>query len=113
MWHYNLFSLYIFPLQIFRKEPFFYGYDNHEQLVKIAKVVLTFSIQLNDVALLLFYQRFAFLSFCPMSYLEQGAVAAFPGFYLFSFLTCMPRKFMLLSSPGVLVWNSKDMDIFT
>lgn len=25
-------------LQIFRKEPFFYGHDNHDQLVKIAKV---------------------------------------------------------------------------
>lgn len=24
--------------QIFRKEPFFYGHDNHDQLVKIAKV---------------------------------------------------------------------------
>ncbi|XP_031103808.1 casein kinase II subunit alpha-2-like isoform X1 [Ipomoea triloba] len=28
-------------LQIFRKEPFFYGYDNHDQLVKIAKVLGT------------------------------------------------------------------------
>jgi casein kinase II subunit alpha len=27
-------------LQIFRKEPFFYGHDNHDQLVKIAKVLL-------------------------------------------------------------------------
>ena len=28
-----------FPvLQIFRKEPFFYGHDNYDQLVKIAKV---------------------------------------------------------------------------
>lgn len=26
-------------LQIFRKEPFFYGHDNHDQLVKIAKVM--------------------------------------------------------------------------
>lgn len=25
-------------MQIFRKEPFFYGHDNHDQLVKIAKV---------------------------------------------------------------------------
>lgn len=24
--------------QIFRKEPFFYGHDNYDQLVKIAKV---------------------------------------------------------------------------
>ncbi|KAJ0025834.1 hypothetical protein Pint_08668 [Pistacia integerrima] len=29
------------PLQIFRKEPFFYGHDNHDQLVKIAKVLGT------------------------------------------------------------------------
>ncbi|CAI0430406.1 unnamed protein product [Linum tenue] len=28
-------------LQIFRKEPFFYGHDNHDQLVKIAKVLGT------------------------------------------------------------------------
>jgi predicted double-glycine peptidase len=27
-----------FPFQIFRKEPFFYGQDNYDQLVKIAKV---------------------------------------------------------------------------
>ena len=27
-----------FNLQIFRKEPFFYGHDNQDQLVKIAKV---------------------------------------------------------------------------
>lgn len=26
-------------VQIFRKEPFFYGHDNHDQLVKIAKVI--------------------------------------------------------------------------
>lgn len=25
-------------VQIFRKEPFFYGHDNYDQLVKIAKV---------------------------------------------------------------------------
>lgn len=31
-----------FLLQIFRKEPFFYGHDNHDQLVKIAKVILVF-----------------------------------------------------------------------
>jgi len=31
-----VFSLYF--MQIFRKEPFFYGHDNHDQLVKIAKV---------------------------------------------------------------------------
>ena len=28
-------------LQIFRKEPFFYGHDNYDQLVKIAKVLGT------------------------------------------------------------------------
>ena len=33
----NLVTLF-FWLQIFRKEPFFYGHDNHDQLVKIAKV---------------------------------------------------------------------------
>ena len=33
-----------FWLQIFRKEPFFYGHDNYDQLVKIAKVkTLTFA----------------------------------------------------------------------
>ena len=29
------------PLQIFRKEPFFHGHDNYDQLVKIAKVLGT------------------------------------------------------------------------
>lgn len=29
-------------IQIFRKEPFFYGHDNSDQLVKIAKVGLVF-----------------------------------------------------------------------
>ena len=28
----------VFVVQIFRKEPFFYGHDNYDQLVKIAKV---------------------------------------------------------------------------
>jgi casein kinase II subunit alpha len=28
-------------LQIFRKEPFFHGHDNYDQLVKIAKVLGT------------------------------------------------------------------------
>lgn len=32
-------------VQIFRKEPFFYGHDNHDQLVKIAKVCGMVSIQ--------------------------------------------------------------------
>lgn len=27
-------------IQIFRKEPFFYGHDNYDQLVKIAKVCM-------------------------------------------------------------------------
>ncbi|KAI8542044.1 hypothetical protein RHMOL_Rhmol08G0108500 [Rhododendron molle] len=31
----------IYPWLIFRKEPFFYGHDNHDQLVKIAKVLGT------------------------------------------------------------------------
>ena len=30
-------------VQIFRKEPFFYGHDNYDQLVKIAKVRLWLS----------------------------------------------------------------------
>lgn len=30
-----------FPPQIFRKEPFFHGHDNYDQLVKIAKVLGT------------------------------------------------------------------------
>jgi hypothetical protein len=29
------------PFQIFRKEPFFHGHDNADQLVKIAKVLGT------------------------------------------------------------------------
>ena len=35
--------------QIFRKEPFFYGHDNYDQLVKIAKVRLVFFRSLNIV----------------------------------------------------------------
>lgn len=31
---------YNYNLQIFRKEPFFYGHDNQDQLVKIAKVTI-------------------------------------------------------------------------
>ena len=34
-------SLFFFPPQIFRKEPFFHGQDNYDQLVKIAKVLGT------------------------------------------------------------------------
>lgn len=30
-----------YPRQIFRKEPFFHGHDNQDQLVKIAKVLGT------------------------------------------------------------------------
>lgn len=30
-----------FVLQIFRKEPFFHGHDNYDQLVRIAKVLGT------------------------------------------------------------------------
>uniref|UniRef100_A0A0D9Z3P7 Protein kinase domain-containing protein n=1 Tax=Oryza glumipatula TaxID=40148 RepID=A0A0D9Z3P7_9ORYZ len=30
-----------YNVRIFRKEPFFYGHDNHDQLVKIAKVLGT------------------------------------------------------------------------
>lgn len=31
----------IYELQIFRKEPFFHGHDNYDQLVKITKVLGT------------------------------------------------------------------------
>lgn len=31
----------LFPFKIFRKEPFFHGHDNYDQLVKIAKVLGT------------------------------------------------------------------------
>ncbi|KAL8546408.1 hypothetical protein ACS0TY_006221 [Phlomoides rotata] len=34
-------SCFLFLMQIFRKEPFFYGHDNQDQLVKIAKVLGT------------------------------------------------------------------------
>lgn len=34
-------------VQIFRKEPFFYGHDNHDQLVKIAKVCVVLFRSLN------------------------------------------------------------------
>ena len=34
-------SCSLFPSQIFRKEPFFHGHDNQDQLVKIAKVLGT------------------------------------------------------------------------
>ena len=32
---------FLTALQIFRKEPFFHGHDNYDQLVKIAKVLGT------------------------------------------------------------------------
>ncbi|PQQ14596.1 casein kinase II subunit alpha-2 [Prunus yedoensis var. nudiflora] len=34
----------MFAGMIFRKEPFFYGHDNHDQLVKIAKELLQFNL---------------------------------------------------------------------
>jgi hypothetical protein len=34
-------------LQIFRKEPFFYGHDNHDQLVKIAKVSISLNLHIT------------------------------------------------------------------
>jgi casein kinase II subunit alpha len=34
-------SYYLFLNQIFKKEPFFQGHDNYDQLVKIAKVIGT------------------------------------------------------------------------
>lgn len=37
---YALWFFFYFFWQIFRKEPFFYGHDNHDQLVKIAKVTI-------------------------------------------------------------------------
>ena len=33
--------LHVLVLQIFRKEPFFHGHDNYDQLVKITKVLGT------------------------------------------------------------------------
>ncbi|PPD68451.1 hypothetical protein GOBAR_DD34667 [Gossypium barbadense] len=46
----------MFAGMIFRKEPFFYGHDNHDQLVKIAKEhqFVTFSATLTFVYLLFF-----------------------------------------------------------
>lgn len=56
-------------LQIFRKEPFFYGHDNHDQLVKIAKVDIQSICSLqwtNQLAMLLTFpiscSRISFLS---------------------------------------------------
>lgn len=45
-WHLAKFFVQIIfiCLQIFRKEPFFYGHDNHDQLVKIAKVLIHVSL---------------------------------------------------------------------
>ncbi|ONM51108.1 CK2 protein kinase alpha 4 [Zea mays] len=52
----------MFAGMIFRKEPFFYGHDNHDQLVKIAKVDIhqkrTVCIPLGTYAL----DKFSFLS---------------------------------------------------
>jgi len=38
VWHVNFTNVWI---QIFRKEPFFHGHDNYDQLVKITKVLGT------------------------------------------------------------------------
>ncbi|KAF6165218.1 hypothetical protein GIB67_030400, partial [Kingdonia uniflora] len=38
----------MFAGMIFRKEPFFYGHDNHDQLVKIAKVLSILAIDFLD-----------------------------------------------------------------
>jgi hypothetical protein len=38
VWHVNFTYVWI---QIFRKEPFFHGHDNYDQLVKITKVLGT------------------------------------------------------------------------
>ena len=45
-----LFLSYVFTLQIFRKEPFFYGHDNQDQLVKIAKVIIILSFSVSKSA---------------------------------------------------------------
>lgn len=37
--------LLLWVLQIFRKEPFFYGHDNQDQLVKIARVMHFLDLQ--------------------------------------------------------------------
>ena len=40
-------------MQIFRKEPFFYGHDNYDQLVKIAKVTYNKSVRVWAIVLML------------------------------------------------------------
>jgi len=35
------FNKFLLQLQIFRKEPFFHGHDNYDQLVRIGKVLGT------------------------------------------------------------------------
>ena len=45
---------------IFRKEPFFHGHDNYDQLVRIAKVMYTlynaiFSINFNMLSMIIIY----------------------------------------------------------
>lgn len=42
-------------VQIFRKEPFFYGHDNYDQLVKIAKVCMLVKKLLCLLLLFLLY----------------------------------------------------------
>lgn len=51
----KLFSATGFCLQIFRKEPFFYGQDNQDQLVKIAKVWYRFLTILIIVQSIVFW----------------------------------------------------------
>jgi serine/threonine protein kinase len=38
----------MFAGMIFKKEPFFHGHDNYDQLVKIAKVKMCVLARLND-----------------------------------------------------------------
>lgn len=57
-----------FLLQIFRKEPFFYGHDNHDQLVKIAKVILVFPWNFEFTSNNLHYHVNLV---CPSSYLKK------------------------------------------
>lgn len=54
--------------QIFRKEPFFYGHDNYDQLVKIAKVYIYIfqSARSNTICFAIF--TLLFLSGCYINY---------------------------------------------
>lgn len=53
---------------VFRKEPFFHGHDNYDQLVKIAKVLGTDSLYGTGQA-----STFSFLP-CPPAYLDKYKV---------------------------------------